>query len=121
MSDKKLGISNPLEGSAFFNAPEAAPEEKPVKKMGRPRKDGVVRESGASEGLQKGTTRYTVIFEEKTLNDLKQYARINGITIKAALTQIINKFMDDYRKDPDKIRAEAERLVNEFMNSGSDE
>lgn len=124
MAEKKLSFKNPLEGSALFadQSAEETTETAVKKKMGRPRKDGVVRESGAAAGLQKGTTRYTVIFEEKTLNDLKNYARINNITIKAALTHIINVFMDDYRKDPEKVRADAEKRINDFMSgSASDD
>ena len=96
----KLIKNNPLEGNALFNTEAETPEETPVKKMGRPRKDNIQREAGAGAGLQEGTTRYTVIIQNDTMKFLRDYAFTKRITIKDALQIMIERFANEYNADP---------------------
>lgn len=93
----KLNFNNPLEGNALF---ADQTEEQPKKKMGRPRRDDIVRESGAQEGLREDSVRYTVIFQKNTMKFLRDYAFTKRITIKEALREMIEKFEADYNADP---------------------
>lgn len=98
----KLNFNNPLEGNALFtDQPQEKTDDAPVKKkMGRPRRDDIVRESGAQEGLREDSVRYTVIFQKNTMQFLRDYAFTKRITIKEALRIMIEKFEADYNADP---------------------
>lgn len=97
----KLNFNNPLEGNALFaDQPQEQPKTPVKKKMGRPRRDDIVRESGAQEGLREDSVRYTVIFQKNTMQFLRDYAFTKRITIKEALRLMIEKFEADYYADP---------------------
>lgn len=93
---KKLNYNNPLFNTGADDQ-SAEPQEQP-KKMGRPRKDDLVRNNSVQEGLTEDLTRATFILKVSTLNDLKDYAYTNRITIKEALDGIITKFMEEYKE-----------------------
>lgn len=105
------GANNPVENLPYFKdkpeatetaAEETATEETAENKtvMGRPRKNDIQREKGAGKGLQKGSTRYTVIYHDETLDFLQDYAYTKRTTIKEALTMIIDNFKREYYSDP---------------------
>lgn len=100
---KLKGFNNPLEGNALFSEPQTTEQttEEPVKKkMGRPRREDIQRGSGAGEGLREDSVRYTVIFQKNTMKFLRDYAFTKRITIKEALTIMIEKFAEEYEADP---------------------
>lgn len=96
---KKLNINNPLFADSE-PTPQAA-ESPQKKKNGRPRKNDVVRESGSQQGLTEEYTRATFIMKVETLDALKDYAYTNRISIKDAITDIIDSFIKEYEANPD--------------------
>lgn len=95
---KKLDIKNPL-----FNTLEETKEEQQAaepKKVGRPRKDDIIRGNSAQEGLTEDLIRATFILKVSALNDLKDYAYTKRITIKDALTEMIETFIKNYKENP---------------------
>lgn len=94
----KLNIKNPL-----FNTGEepAAEETTAKKKMGRPRKSDLVRDNSAQAGLPEEWQRATFIVKVSALDDLKSYAYTKRIPLKDALTEVIEKFIADYKANPD--------------------
>ena len=141
MANNKFKIPhNPLEGNALFEtetevapvtATEGAPvhaDEKTPKKRGKKPDPNVEKESGSRQGLQKGLTRRTMIFKESTLQDLIDFAELNGMTIKDAIDVVISSFMDDIRKHPERMQEATKRLqteqtkkMREFMSGGKTE
>lgn len=93
-----MAKKNFLESNPLFNNPE---EEKRGK--GRPRKEDLVRNeeggNSAQEGLSEAYTRATFILRVDQLNDLKDYAYTNRITIKEALESAIAAFIDNYKEN----------------------
>lgn len=96
MSKKNLldQDNNPLD--PLFNTQEALAkkeeedqEEKP-KKPGRPRKDNVVRGNSKQEGLTEDYTRATVIVKIDTLERAKDYAYTQRISIKEAISDLLD-------------------------------
>lgn len=93
---KKLNMNNPL-----FETTAEPEEVKPqAKKMGRPRKTDIVRDNSVQEGLTADLTRATFIMKVETLDALKDYAYTERITIKDAITDIIDGFIKDYKENP---------------------
>lgn len=92
-----MAKKNFLESNPLFNTPEAEGQE--TKGKGKPRKEDLVREPGAQEGLTVDYTRATFILRVETLNALKDYAYTNRITIKDALEAAVTSFLDKYKED----------------------
>lgn len=95
----KLGMNNPL-----FNvgAEEETPAEQTGKKSkGRPRNGELVRDNSAQAGLPEEWQRATFILKVSALNDLKDYAYTRRIPLKDALTEVIEKFITEYKDDPE--------------------
>lgn len=120
----------PQEGTNDVAPVVGAPAEGKAepKKRGKKPDPNVQREHGSRQGLQHGFTRRTMIFKESTLQDLIQYAELNGITIKDAIDFVICSFMDDIRQHPEKMQEATKRLqdeknkkMREFMNGGKSE
>lgn len=96
---KKLGLDNPL-----FNidqTEETTQETPQKKKTGRPRSNDIVRDNSVQAGLTEEYTRATFIMKVETLDALKDYAFTKRISIKEAITDIIDGFIKDYEADPD--------------------
>ena len=95
---KKLGLDNPL-----FNTDqtEETTQATPQKKIGRPRSNDIVRDNSVQAGLTEEYTRATFIMKVETLDALKDYAFTKRISIKEAITDIIDGFIKDYEADPD--------------------
>lgn len=73
----------------------------PIKpKMGRPRKEGLVRDNSAQEGLAPDCTRASFILKVEALKFVRDYAYTRRVSIKDALTEIIEHFEQDYKSDP---------------------
>lgn len=65
------------------------PKPETVRGPGRPRKETTIREPGNRKGLQPGQERFTVVGETELLNELRDYAYTERITLKAALDRSI--------------------------------
>lgn len=91
MANNKLG-SNPLE---WINQ-EAPAEEK---KVGRPRKDTIVRGNSVQENLPEEWTRATFIVKVDLLEKLKDYA----YTDRKSLKDVINEMLEDYLADKNNL------------------
>lgn len=68
--------------------------------MARPRNDDIVRESGAQQGLSKNDTRMTFIIPIETAEKLRAFAYTKNMTLKDTLTIMVDKYIEDYEKDP---------------------
>lgn len=93
-----------LEKSALFqNATDPAEDQQQEtkKKMGRPRNPDIIRDNGAQDGLTADYTRASFIISVQALNDLKDYAYTKRLSIKDALTEIIENFIADYKENPE--------------------
>lgn len=64
------------------------------KRPGRPRKDDVIREKGTKQGLTPGWTRATFIIRDDLLETLKNYAYTERITVKEALEDALEDFLE---------------------------
>ena len=96
MAQSKLSFDNPLlRGSA------AEKELTEKKKVGRPRRDDLVRDNSAQEGLPAEYTRFSVICKADNVKDLKDYAYTKRITLKEAVDEVIESFFREYRSNPD--------------------
>lgn len=93
----RLG-SNPLFQEPEFDAEKERKElgiELPEKRQGRPRKDEIIREKGAQQGLTPGWTRSTFIIRTELLDTLKNYAYTERITLKDAIEEALEDFLED--------------------------
>ncbi len=63
------------------------PKPETLRGPGRPRKETTIREPGNRKGLQPGQERFTVVAETELLNELRDYAYTERITLRAALDQ----------------------------------
>lgn len=69
--------------------------------MARPRNENIVRESGAQQGLSPDSTRMTFILPVDTAEKVKAYAYTKNITIKKAMTEMIETFIENYESNPE--------------------
>lgn len=67
--------------------------------MARPKKDSLIREAGAQQGLSKEDTRMTFIVPVDTAEKLRAFAYTKNITLKEALTLMIETYIADYQAD----------------------
>lgn len=93
MAKKNFLESNPL----FTDTAAAEEPTTETRGKGRPRKNDLVRDNSAQEGLTEDYTRATFILRVDQLNELKDYAYTHRITIKEALETVIAKYMEDYK------------------------
>lgn len=103
MARSKLNFDDPLlTGAAAPEAPEALEKKKEptAKKIGRPRRDDLIRNHSAQDGLTEDYTRFSCICKVANLKDLKDYAYTKRIPVKEAIDEIIEFFFDAYRSDP---------------------
>ena len=96
MAQSKLSFDNPLFKES---AAENEPTEK--KKVGRPRRDDLVRDNSTQEGLTAEYTRFSVICKAQNVKDLKDYAYTKRITLKEAVDEVVESFFREYRNNPD--------------------
>ncbi len=111
-----LGIdNNPLKDNALFKpqskekifTPE---EEEKIKeaerqmgiKRGRPKKDTLIRE-GVQAGLSEELTRATFILSVDLLNDVKNYAYTERLSIKKAVDKLLRESLEAYKKNGGKL------------------
>lgn len=98
----KLNMNNPLFGvQAEEEAQETKEAQEARKKAGRPRNGDLVRDNSAQAGLPEEWQRATFILKVSALNDLKDYAYTRRIPLKDALTEVIEKFIEEYKGNPD--------------------
>ena len=92
MARTKLNFDNPL----LNNEPT-------VKKAGRPRKEGIVRnESGGNssqEGLSEEVRRFSLVCKKSSVEALKDYAYTERKSIKQAFDDIIDDYIRRYKKN----------------------
>ena len=99
---KKVGINNPLFNTEPQQEAQEVEQATPQKnKTGRPRNTDIVRDNSVQAGLTEEFTRATFIMKVETLDALKDYAFTKRISIKEAITDIIDSFIEDYKADPD--------------------
>lgn len=71
---------------------------------GRPKNDKIIRneEGGNSsqEGLPPEYTRFSAIVKVDNINALRDYAYTNRISIREAIDEMIEAFIDAYNADP---------------------
>lgn len=91
MANNKLG-SDPLE---WINQETPAEE----KKVGRPRKNNIVRGNSVQENLPEEWTRATFIVKVDLLEKLKDYS----YTDRRSLKDIINEMLEDYLADKNNL------------------
>ena len=115
MAKSRLGLDNPM-----FTANEELKQEEPKKRtVGRPRNPKLVRvENGGSSaqaGLTKDLKRFTVIANVQAVNDLRDYAYTRRLTLKDAFNEIMEKFIEDYKNNPnnEKLLVDPKRKANE--------
>lgn len=92
MTEKKDHIAGAFDNLLGTPAQAAPKEEK--KPVGRPPKEGIQRE-GAGTGLPEEWQRYTLIVNKQTLQDLKDYAWYERISIKEAVDNILSGFLEN--------------------------
>lgn len=88
MSEKKDRIAG------AFDSLMQTPQEEEKKTVGRKPKEGIQRE-GAGKGLPEDWMRYTLIVNKHTLQDLKDYAWYERISIKEAVDNILSEYLEN--------------------------
>lgn len=88
MSEKKDRFA-----STFDNLMHTPTQEEDKNPVGRPQKDGIQRD-GAGKGLPEEWQRYTLIVNKNTLQDLKDYAWYERISIKEAVDNILSEYLE---------------------------
>lgn len=99
-------MANRLGNNPLFNGGEAFDAEKerqelgvtlPAegKKQGRPRKESLVRNNAAQEGLPEDWQRATFIVRVGHLEKLKDYAYTERLSLKDALDEALEQFLED--------------------------
>lgn len=102
MARSKLSFDNPLLSGSAADATDATESEPTVrKKAGRPRRDDLVRDNSAQDGLPAEYTRFSVICKADNVKDLKDYAYTKRITLKDAVDEVVESFFRDYRSNTD--------------------
>lgn len=84
--------------------------------MARKASGPVQRGTGSTrDGLQQGLIRYTVIFEQDNLDNLKDYAYTKRITQKEAINEILKEYFASYSSNPENepLLADPKRLGRE--------
>ena len=101
MARKKLDFDNPLlNGNAAESEPTEKKEPTARRRRGRPRRDDLIRDNSLQEGLPEGYTRFSAICKVDNINILRDYAYTKRIPIKEALDEVLEKFFEDYNKNP---------------------
>lgn len=71
-------------------------EEKP--KIGRPRRNDLQR-GGGDDGLPEDLHRTSIVVDKESWERFKDYCYTERVTMKKALGNIINAFIDEYEKE----------------------
>lgn len=91
MSNDKKGLGrDPLEWIGKEQQEQPTTEKRGV---GRPPKEDI-QQSGPGKGLPEDWQRYTLIVNKHTLQDLKDYAWYERISIKEAVDNILSDFLE---------------------------
>lgn len=101
MAKKNILQNNPLFNTVAADDQTEQTTAATPKKMGRPRKNDLVRDNSAQEGLTEDYTRATFILKVSALEAVKDYAYTKRIPIKDALTEIIESFIANYEDNPE--------------------
>ena len=90
--------NNPLENSALFTAEQAAEikEKEPKNKKGRPAKDDIIK-TGAQAGLTADYTRATFIVKLSVLDQIKDYAYTERLSMKDAVNKLLIDSLEAYK------------------------
>ena len=93
-----------VDGSAIFSnlsqSDDVQPEES--KKIGRPKNDSLVRESGSQKGLPKDLTRQTLIVSVDQIETIKNFAYTERMKVKDVVADAFKEYIDAH-VDPDKL------------------
>ena len=92
--------ANKLTNSPVFALDDTQPVTDPAGR-GRPRKEEIIREKGAQQGLTADYTRTTFILNVHLLEKLKDYAYTKRITLKDALEEILTGYFTEYENNPE--------------------
>lgn len=89
--------NNPLENSALFT-PEQAAEiiSKDTKKRGRPIKEDAIR-TGVQAGLTPDYTRATFIVKLTVLDEIRDYAYTERLSMKDAINKLLIDSLEAYK------------------------
>ena len=101
MAKKNSLANNPLFDTVTAEkAPVASADQSAEsRKKGRPRNEELVRDNSAQAGLPEEYTRASFILKVSALNDLKNYAYTNRMSIKDALSEILEEFFEGYKAE----------------------
>lgn len=104
-----MAKKNILQGNPLFDTveekPTAAPADQSAEttKKGRPRNEELVRDNSAQAGLPEDYTRASFIMKVSALNDLKDYAYTKRMSIKDALTEILEGYFEQYKAEGNEL------------------
>lgn len=90
------------------NNPLFTPEqEEEIKRQeapnrGRPKKDTIIRE-GVQAGLTEDFTRATFILSVDLLEEVKDYAYTERLSMKDAINKLLSQSLEDYKKNGGKL------------------
>lgn len=86
---------NTEEKKIFSPEQEAAIKAAESPNRGRPKKDTIIRK-GVQAGLTENYTRATFILSVETLEDVKNYAYTERLSMKDAVEKLLKQSIDDY-------------------------
>ena len=90
--------NNPLFNTGNEDEQKQPEATKETKGKGRHRNDDIVSDNSKQEGLTADFTRATFILKVDTLNALKDYAYTERKSLKDAINEILDDFINDYKK-----------------------
>lgn len=93
-----------IDGSALFsNINQSDDTQTEIsQKIGRPKKDSLIRESGAQKGLPANLTRQTLIVNVDQIETIKNYAYTQRMKVKDVVAAALSEYIDKH-VDPDKL------------------
>ena len=91
--------NNPLFSNAAADQAQEAPAQEVKRGRGRPKKDDIVRNVSAQEGLTAQFTRATFIIDVALLKWVKDYAYTERISLKDAFNSVLQRGLTEAMKD----------------------
>lgn len=98
----KQGVSKKEEEKLFTPEQEEAIKAAENPNRGRPKKDEIIR-TGVQAGLTEDYTRATFILSVATLEDVKNYAYTERLSMKEAVNKLLTASLDAYKANGGKL------------------
>lgn len=98
--------NNPL----FTPAPEIETTSPETPSRGRPKKDNIIRE-GSQAGLTEEFTRATFIVNVNLLEEVKNYAYTERLSMKDAINKLLGSSLESYKKNGGKLLDRKDRKL----------